>query len=70
MEKSKAIEAIRFVRQAENKHYEKGNFCREHNMTLDAIKHNEIKNELRRIANNLQTIFETGYVSHNEQKLH
>ena len=59
----KHIEAVKEVRKRENYHYEKAGFCREHNMNLDAIFHQQMEQELRRLASKLSDILDTGYVS-------
>lgn len=64
--KSKSIEAIKEIRKREEYHYEKAKFCREHNMTLETLLHVEMENELRRLANKLENILDTGYVTINE----
>lgn len=64
--KHKHIEAIKEIRKREEYHYEKANFCREHNMKLETLLHTEMENELRRLANKLENIFDTGYVTINE----
>ena len=64
--KSKSIEAIKEIRKREEYHYEKANFCREHNMKLEEILHYQIEQELRRLANKLEDILDTGYVTINE----
>jgi hypothetical protein len=61
--KQKHIEAVTAVIKRQNFHYEKGNFCREHNMKLDEICHQQIEEELRRLVNKLSDILDTGYIS-------
>ena len=65
MSKAKNIEAIKEIRKRENHHYEKANFCRDHNMKLDEIFHHQMEQELRRLGNQLEKILETGDVSVN-----
>lgn len=61
--KQKHIEAVKEIRKRENYHYEKANFCRDHNMKLDGIFHQQMEQELRRLSSKLQDILDTGYVS-------
>lgn len=63
MSKSKNIEAIKEIRKRENHHYQKANFCRDHNMKLDEIYHQQMEQELRKLALKLEDILDTGYVS-------
>jgi|GEM_PF-4474431 len=65
MSKAKNIEAIKEIRKRENHHYEKANFCRDHNMKLDELFHQQMEQELRRLAGKLEDILDTGYVSIN-----
>ena len=65
MRKAKNIEAIKEIRKRENFHYEKANFCRDHNMKLDELFHQKMEEELRRLAGKLEDILDTGYVSIN-----
>lgn len=65
MSKAKNIEAIKEIRKRENFHYEKANFCRDHNMKLDEIFHQQMESELRKLAMKLEDILDTGYVSIN-----
>ena len=60
--KEKHIDAIREIRKREEYHFEKANFCREHNMKLDEILHQQMEYELRRLASKLSEILDTGYV--------
>lgn len=61
----KHIEAIKEIRKREDYHFEKANFCREHNMKLEEILHQQMEQELRRLASKLSEILGTGYVSLN-----
>ena len=61
-EKEKAIKAIKEVRLIEGNHHNKSIFCREHNMMLDAMKHEQIERELGKAIRIFQNAFETGYV--------
>lgn len=63
MSKLKNIEAVKEIRKREIYHYEKANFCRDHNMKLESILHTEIENELRRLASKIEDILDTGYIS-------
>ncbi len=63
MSKAKNIEAVKEIRKRENYHYEKATFCREHNMKLDEIYHQQMEQELRRLAGKIEDILDTGYVS-------
>lgn len=65
MSKAKNIEAIKEIRKRENHHYEKANFCRDHNMKLDEFFHQKMEEELRRLAGKLEDILDTGYISIN-----
>lgn len=67
MENTKAIEAIKEIRKREEYHYEKANFCRDHNMKLDEIFHHQTEQELRRLASKIEDILQTGYVTINKE---
>lgn len=60
--KEKHIEVVKEVRKREDYHYEKANFCRDHNMKLEEMFHRDLETELRRLASKLETILDTGYI--------
>ena len=62
---SKAKEAIKEIRKREDYHFQRSVWCREHNLELDALKHQEIENELKQIAFKIEDIFDTGFVGRN-----
>lgn len=62
MSKTKAITAIKKVRDIEKKHWDKWRFCNEHKFTLEAEFHKKITDELREVIFVLQDEFDTGYV--------
>ena len=66
MASRKIIEAIRKIRKRAEKHYDLQQFCKYHNMKLDEINHYEIEQELRRVCQELENEFETGYISPNK----
>ena len=57
-----SIMAIKKVRNLMHHHLRQAIFCKEHNMTLDELKHREIEEVLRKLAMSLEDIFGTGYV--------
>lgn len=65
MENKKAIEAIKEIRKREYEHYQKTIWCREKNLVLDIIFHQQMEQELRRLASKIEDIFDTGYISIN-----
>ena len=66
--KDKAIKAIKKIRQIEDKHYKKFEFCNEHKFTLEAEYHRKIINEVKEIGWALQDIFDVGYVSSDDEQ--
>lgn len=61
----KHVQAVKEIRKRENFHYEKAAFCREHNMNLDAMFHQQMEQEMRRLSSKIEDILDTGYVSLN-----
>lgn len=61
--KEKATALARKVRQRQQHHFNQMNFCIEHKMKLDEIKHREIAEELNKAANEIEEAFDLGYVS-------
>ncbi|MBA9078335.1 hypothetical protein [Rufibacter quisquiliarum] len=59
-------EAARKIRQLERKHFDKAQFCQQHNMKLDEIKHREIAEALNEAAWAVEDAFKLGYVSPKE----
>jgi len=59
----KVKKVIKEIRKKEDDHHSKASFCREHNMVLDAIKHEAIESELRRVCSLIQNEFDTGYIN-------
>lgn len=59
----KNIKAVLEIRKREDYHFERANFCRDHNMSLEVLFHQQMEQELRRIASKIEDILDTGYVS-------
>lgn len=66
MYNKKAIEAIKEIRKREDYHYQRTGFCRQHNLVLDIIFHQQMESELRQLASKLEDILDTGYISINK----
>lgn len=65
MENTKAIEAIKEIRKREDYHYQRTIWCREHNLKFDLVYHQMMEQELRQIARQMEQLFDTGYISIN-----
>jgi hypothetical protein len=59
----KEIKAIKIVRKKERDAWQKAVWAKEHNMKLEELFHRELQEKLRRIASELEDLFETGYIS-------
>jgi hypothetical protein len=60
---SKEIQAVKIVRKKERDAWQKAVWCKEHNMKLEELFHRELEEKLRKVASELEDLFETGYVS-------
>lgn len=60
-EDSKEIKAIKEVRKKELEMWEKAIWCKEHNFPLEELKFRHAENICRRLASELEDIFDTGY---------
>lgn len=65
MENTKAIEAIKEIRKREDYHYQRIIWCREKNLVFDILFHQQMEQELRQIARQMEQLFDTGYISIN-----
>lgn len=66
MENKKAIEAIKEIRKREDYHYQRTVFCRQHNLVLDIIFHQQMESQLRQLASKLESLFDCGYITINK----
>lgn len=65
MENNKALEAIKEIRKREDYHYQRTIWCKEHNLKFDLVYHQMMEQELRQIAIQMELLFDTGYISIN-----
>lgn len=59
----KHLKAVMQIRLREDYHFERAKFCRDHNMSLETIFHQQMEQELRRLASKIEDILDTGYIS-------
>jgi hypothetical protein len=67
MEKEEAIKIIKEFRKRANQLNAKRTFCNEHNFRLEAEKFAFAEDEIRRVCQKLEDIFDTGFVWTDEQ---
>lgn len=58
----KIIDTIKKIKVREEEVWKQSVFCREHNFNLEAEKLKAIEDELRKIARQIESDFNTGYV--------
>lgn len=60
---TKEIKAIKIVRKTEREMWNKAVLCKQHNLPLEEMKYRHTEEVCRKLSNELQNIFDTGYVS-------
>lgn len=62
-QEEKAVKAIKEIRKKEIEAFKQAQWCREHKFNLEFEKFRHVSDTLRRLALEIEDIFETGYIS-------
>lgn len=63
MKDEQKIAAVKILRNAQKKHFDKIVHCREYNMKLQEVLHLEAERELGDLAIRMEILFNIGYVA-------